>query len=164
MLTYEKLCIFIRVYFCGITCSCIGYFKVIIRWRYVWPVPRKVCQKHTENLSHSSIVLPCTTCIDVNITFSKGTLLYSMVSTHSDCSKHLTLPPLADLFIPTPSQTSLGSIQPYCNYCTKTSFTYPPFVARYSFIQLSELWQCGVDRIAKVSKWQQEDSDPGSLK
>ena len=25
------------------------------------PVPRKVCQKQTENLSHSSIVLPITT-------------------------------------------------------------------------------------------------------
>ena len=36
-------------------------------------------------------------------------------------------------------------------------------VARYSFIQLSETWQLGVNEIAKVSKWQQEDSNPGSL-
>ena len=44
------------------------------------------------------------------------------------------------------------------------SFRYPCMsVARYSFIQLSELWQCGMKEIAKASKWQQEDSNPGSL-
>ena len=44
------------------------------------------------------------------------------------------------------------------------SFRYPCMcVARYSFIQLSELWQCGMNEIAKASKWQQEDSNPGSL-
>ena len=44
------------------------------------------------------------------------------------------------------------------------SFTYPPLsVARYSFIQLSELWQRGTNETAKASKWQQEDSNPGSL-
>ena len=36
-------------------------------------------------------------------------------------------------------------------------------VARYSFIQLSELWQRGMDEITKASKRQQEDSNPGSL-
>ena len=42
------------------------------------------------------------------------------------------------------------------------SFTHPPlFVARYSFIQLSELWQRGVNKIAKASK--QEDLNLGSL-
>ena len=42
------------------------------------------------------------------------------------------------------------------------SFKHPPLsVARYSSIQLSELWQRGMDEIAKVSKRQQEDSNPG---
>ena len=35
--------------------------------------------------------------------------------------------------------------------------------AKYSFIQLSELWQRGMNEIAKVSKQQQEDLNPGSL-
>ena len=44
------------------------------------------------------------------------------------------------------------------------SFTYPPvFIARYSFIQLSELWQCGVIKLAKGSKRPQWDLKPGSL-
>ena len=44
------------------------------------------------------------------------------------------------------------------------SFRYPPqSIARYSFIQLSELWQNGMNETAKVSKRQQEDSNPGSL-
>ena len=41
------------------------------------------------------------------------------------------------------------------------SFTYPPqSIARYSFIQLSELRQDGVNEIAQASKRQQEDSNP----
>ena len=47
------------------------------------------------------------------------------------------------------------------------SFKHPPLsVARYTFIQLSELWgerNCGVSEIAKVLKRQEEDSNPGSL-
>ena len=43
-------------------------------------------------------------------------------------------------------------------------FAYPPMsVAKYSCIQLSELWQCGVNEFAKVSKQQQDDSNSGSL-
>ena len=38
------------------------------------------------------------------------------------------------------------------------TFTYPPLSAvRYSIIQLSELWQRGMNEIAKGSKRQQED-------
>ena len=36
-------------------------------------------------------------------------------------------------------------------------------VARYSFIQLSELMQRRVKKIGKASKWQQEDSNLASL-
>ena len=44
------------------------------------------------------------------------------------------------------------------------SFIYPPMsIARYSFIQLSELRQRGLNKIAKASKWQQEDLNTGSL-
>ena len=44
------------------------------------------------------------------------------------------------------------------------SFTYPPVsVTRYSIIRFSELWQRGVNEIAKGSKRQQEDSNLGSL-
>ena len=44
------------------------------------------------------------------------------------------------------------------------SFADPPLsVAMYSFIQLSELWQRGVNITANVSKRQQEGSNWGSL-
>ena len=44
------------------------------------------------------------------------------------------------------------------------SFTYPPLsIPWYSFIQLGELWQLGVNGIAKTSKLQQEESNPGYL-
>ena len=93
--------------------------------------------------------------------------LYPLLSCPWDCSKRFTLPrgrPDHSNAI----STSLGSIQP----CTHThtlhedfSFRYPSLsVARYSFIQLSELWQRGMNEIAtKVSKRQQEDSNLGSL-
>ena len=43
--------------------------------------------------------------------------------------------------------TFLGSIQPHL-MCESCSYTYPPlFIARHSFIQLSELEQCGVKSI-----------------
>ena len=44
------------------------------------------------------------------------------------------------------------------------SFTFPSLsVAMYSFIQLSELWQRGVIKLAKGSKQPQWDLKPGSL-
>ena len=69
-----------------------------------------------------------------------------------DCSERFTLHPLADLFIPMPSRLlweHSATLQLLHEEC---SFRYPPLsVARYSFIQLSELWQ------------EAEDSNPGSL-
>ena len=42
------------------------------------------------------------------------------------------------------------------------SFTNRPMaVARYSFIQLSEIWQRGANAIGKVEKRQQEESNLG---
>ena len=43
------------------------------------------------------------------------------------------------------------------------AFTYPHVCSQVLFIRLSELWQCCVNEIAKVLKWQQEDSKTGSL-
>ena len=44
------------------------------------------------------------------------------------------------------------------------SFRYPTLsVARYSFIQLSELWQRRMNEITKVSKQQQNYSNTDSL-
>ena len=51
-----------------------------------------------------------------------------------------------------------------CTCVCVSSYVYPPLsVARYSFIQLSDLWQRRVKVIAKTSKRQQEDLNPGSL-
>ena len=69
---------------------------------------------------------------------------------------------LADLFIPISiCGKHLATLQLLDE---EYSFTYPPLsVAMYSFIQLSELWQCGVNEIAIASIRQPEDSNPGSL-
>ena len=77
----------------------------------------------------------------------KGLFLYSAVSSPWDCSKRFTIHPLADLFIPRPSHSALS-------HTTITAQELPIHmsVARYSFTQLSELWQCGVNETAKVKK------------
>ena len=94
----------------------------------------------------------------------KGKFLYNAVSSPWDCSKRFTLHPW---------QTC--SFQHHFDLSGKHSATlqllredywvkYPPLsVARYSFIQQSELWQRGINEFAKASKRQQEDSNPGSL-
>ena len=52
----------------------------------------------------------------------------------------LHFPPLADLFIPTPFSASPGSILARQQLHNDYSLTFPPLsIARYSFIQLSEL-------------------------
>ena len=45
--------------------------------------------------------------------------------------------------------------------CEDYSFIYPPLSVEV--LIFSELWQREVNEIAKASKWQQEDSNPGSL-
>ena len=90
-------------------------------------------------------------------TLGKGTFLYIAVSSPWDCSKRFTLHPLADLVSGKHSATLQLLREDY-------SFRCPPLsVARYSFTQLNELWQHEMNEIAKPSKWQQEDSNPGSL-
>ena len=90
--------------------------------------------------------------------------IYNAVSSPWDCSKRFTIRPW---------QTR--SFQRHLDFSGKHSatmqllredysFKYPPMsAAKYSGIQLSDLWQCGVNEIAKVSKRKQEDSNPGSF-
>ena len=65
----------------------------------------------------------------------------------------LHLPPLADLFIPTPFSASLGSILAMQQLRNDYSLTFPPLsIARYSFIQLSRLRRREVKENAQTSK------------
>ena len=76
--------------------------------------------------------------------FSKGEFLYSTISNPQDCSKHFTLYSLATLFNRTSSQL-LWEASSYAaiNAQRLSVHKYPPmFLARYSFVQLSELEQC----------------------
>ena len=91
--------------------------------------------------------------------------LYSAVSSPWDCSKRFTLHPQADLFIPRPfqflwevfSNVAINARRLFVHVSTTVC------IARYSFIQLSELWQRGVIKLAKGSKRPQWDLKPGSL-
>ena len=90
--------------------------------------------------------------------------LCSAVSSPWDCSKHFTL-----------HLQQTCSFQRHFDFSGKhsamlqllhedCSFRYPSLsVARYLFMQLSELWQSGMYEIAKALKRQQEDPNPGSL-
>ena len=58
--------------------------------------------------------------------------------------------------------TSLGSIQPWCNYYAKSIRSHiNNCLWPGTELLLSELRQCGVNEIAKASKWQQDDSNSG---
>ena len=72
---------------------------------------------------------------------------------------------LTDLLTQTPSQllweVSSHTLQLMCKDC---SYTYPPLSkARYSFIQLSELEQCRVKKLAQAFSTAAQDSNPGPL-
>ena len=71
---------------------------------------------------------------------------------------------LTDLFTQTPSrllwEASSHMLQLMHEGC---SYPYPPLsIARYSFIQLSELEQCRVKKIAQGFNTAAQDSNPGS--
>ena len=60
--------------------------------------------------------------------------------------------------------TSVRSIQPHATINVRKAHTYPPLsIARYSFIQLSELEQCRVNKLAQGFNTAAQDSNPGSL-
>ena len=72
---------------------------------------------------------------------------------------------LTDLFTQTPSrllwEASSHMLQLMCE---GYSYTYPPLsIARYSFIQLSELEQCRVKKLAQGFNTAAQDLNPGSL-
>ena len=72
---------------------------------------------------------------------------------------------LTDLFTQTPSRLLWEA---YIHMREGYSYTYPPlYIARYSFIrtfiQLSELEQCRVKKLARGFNTTAQDSNPGSL-
>ena len=97
--------------------------------------------------------------------FNKGKFLYSAVSSPQDHSKLFTV-----YFPDRPVQSdtisaSLGSIQSYMLQLMRKgcSYTYPPLsVARYSFIQLSELEQCRVKKPAQGFNTTAQDLNLGT--
>ena len=92
----------------------------------------------------------------------KGAFLWSAVSSLWDWPMHFTLHPLVDPFIPTPSRVLWEAFSKTLQLLREDySFKYPPLsLAKYSFIQLSELWQRGMNKIAKASKRQQPPPPP----
>ena len=67
----------------------------------------------------------------------KGTLLYSAVSSLWDRSKRFTLHPLADLFIPRPSQLLWEAFNHAIARKLFVHISTTVCIARYSFIQLT---------------------------
>ena len=91
--------------------------------------------------------------------------LHSAVSSTLDCSKPPILHPLADVLIPAPTRLLLEAFSEAAITREYYSLTFPPLsIARYSFIQPSELGRHGENENTQASKRQQrEDSNPGSL-
>ena len=94
----------------------------------------------------------------------KGKFLYSAVSSPQDRSKRFTLyftdrPVHSDT-----NSASLGSISHMLQLMHEgCSYPYPPLsIARYSFIQLSELEQCRVKKLAQGFSTAAQDSNLGS--
>ena len=71
---------------------------------------------------------------------------------------------LTDLFTQTPSQLLWEASSHMLQFMHKgCSYTYPPLsTARYSFIQLSELEQCRMKKLAQGFNTAAQDSNPGS--
>ena len=72
---------------------------------------------------------------------------------------------LADLFIQTPSQLLWEASSNMLHLMREDcSYTYPPLsIARYSFIQLSELEQCRAKKLAQCFNTAAQDLNPGPL-
>ena len=81
-----------------------------------------------------------------------GQSQYTAISNHQDCSKRFTFYSLADLFNRTTFRF-LGEASSYTANNSRRLFvhTYTPLsIARYSFIQLSELEQRRLKKIGMV--------------
>ena len=70
---------------------------------------------------------------------------------------------LTDLFTQTPSRLLWEASSHMLQLMRESSYTYPPLsIVRYSFIQLSELEQCGVKILGQGFNTVAQDSNPGS--
>ena len=93
-----------------------------------------------------------------------GMFLYSAVSSLLDRSKHFTLHYPADLFIPAPTRRLCEAFRHAAITREDYSLTFPPLcIARYSFIQLSELGCPGENENAQTLKWYQRGIQTGTL-
>ncbi len=82
--------------------------------------------------------------------------LYSAVSSLLDCSKRFTRHPLADLSVPAPTRLPWEAFSHAAIMRKDYSLTFPPLsIARYSFIQLTELGRRGENENAQTLKQQQ---------
>ena len=124
--------------------------------------------KHVIFVTHHNTLTSHTTFVTCHISHPshcrKGQFLYSAVSSPQDGSKRFTLYSLTDLFTQTIfrlfREASSHTLQLMCEGC---SYIYPPlFIVRYSFIQLSELEQCRVKKLAQGVNTAAQDSNPRS--
>ena len=93
----------------------------------------------------------CFACVRARVNVKKSKFLYSAASNPQECSKHFTLYFPTDLFNQTPSQllweASSRKLQLMREGC---SYIIPPLsIASNSFIQLSELEQCRLKKLAQ---------------
>ena len=89
-------------------------------------------------------------------------ILYSAVSSPSDRSKRFTLSSPGRPVHPDTNSTSLGSILAMQQLSNEYSLTCPPLsIARYSFIQLSQLGRREEKENAQTSKRYQRGFEPG---
>ena len=101
-------------------------------------------------------------CILWSLLKVKGMYLYSAVSSPLDRSMHCTLHPQADLF--TPASTGKHSSHAAIMREDYSLIFPPPSIARYSFIQLSELRCRGENGNAQIfGNGSKGDSNPGYL-
>ena len=112
-----------------------------------------VCKAgYSSSLYNHNSAIPWTLCISKHfMKVDKGTLLYTMVSTPWDCSKCFTVYSWQTCSFQHQLDFSgnySATLQLLQEDYSFTSASLP--VARCSFIQLSELWQRGVNKIAKL--------------
>ena len=138
------------------------------------------CTTHASHTSSSSEKIPCSgsstrhrwnfvslcgTVANGKVNLSSYMVQYPILRIAQSVLDFTSLSSLTDLFNQTPSQllweASSHMLQLMREGC---SYTYPPLsIARYSFIQLSELEQCRVKNLAHGFNTTAQDSSPGSL-
>ena len=131
----------------------------------------KILQTRNPQLTRCYFVYLCwicyIDCFNVYITSSEVKKATSYIAQYPvlrtvQSSLHFTS--LTDLFTQTPSRLLLEASSHMLQLMREgCSHTYPPLsIARYSFIQLSELEQCRVKKLAQGFNATAQDSNPGS--